>query len=292
MSAAVDAATAVATPTPTRGQCASELGRALLRSRTFLAGAAILGFWVLDALLWRVIVPYDPGKTGTDILVGPSGSHLLGTDNLGRDVFSRLLAGAAPVFTVAPLATLIGLVGGTAIGLVSGYHRGLVDDVISRVVDAFLAFPAIVIALLALTVLGSSQVTVILVIGILFTPIIGRTVRSAVLVEREREYVAAARLRGDSAPYVMLAEILPNVTGPIAVEGTVRLGYAIFAAATLSFLGVGLQIPSPDWGLSVAVERVNLSVNAWTVLGPAIALATVVVAVNLVADGVRQAVEE
>jgi peptide/nickel transport system permease protein len=143
-----------------------------------------------------------------------------------------------------------------------------------------------------LTVLGSSQVTVILVIGVLFTPIIARTVRSAVLVEREREYVAAARLRGDSAPYVMLAEILPNVTGPIAVEGTVRLGYAIFAAATLSFLGVGLQIPSPDWGLSVAVERVNLAVNAWTVLGPAIALATVVVAVNLVADGVRQAVEE
>ena len=292
MSAAVDAATAVATPTPTRGQRASELGRALLRSRTFLAGAVILGFWVLDAILWRAIVPHVPGQTGTDILVGPSGGHLLGTDNLGRDVFSRVLAGATPVLTVAPLATLIGLVGGTAIGLVSGYHRGLVDDVISRVVDAFLAFPAIVIALLALTVLGSSQVTVILVIGILFTPIIGRTVRSAVLVEREREYVAAARLRGDSAPYVMLAEILPNVTGPIAGEGTVRLGYAIFAAATLSFLGVGLQIPSPDWGLTVAVERVNLAVNAWTVLGPAIALATVVVAVNLVADGVRQAVEE
>ena len=289
---ALDAATAVATPASTRGQRASELGRALLRSRTFLVGAVILAFWILDALLWRAIVPHDPSATGTDILVGPSGAHLLGTDNLGRDVFSRVLAGAAPVFTVAPLATLIGLVGGTTIGLVSGYYRGLVDDVISRFVDAFLAFPAVVIALLALTVLGSSQITVILVIGILFTPIISRTVRSAVLVEREREYVAAARLRGDSGPYVMLAEILPNVTGPIAVEGTVRLGYAIFAAATLSFLGVGLQIPSPDWGLTVAVERVNLSVNAWTVLGAAIALATVVVAVNLVADGVRQAVEE
>jgi peptide/nickel transport system permease protein len=289
---ALDAATAVATPAATRGQRASELGRALLRSRTFLVGAAILAFWILDALSWRAIVPRDPSATGTDILVGPSGAHLLGTDNLGRDVFSRVLAGAAPVFTVAPLATLIGLIGGTTIGLVSGYYRGLVDDVISRFVDAFLAFPAVVIALLALTVLGSSQITVILVIGILFTPIISRTVRSAVLVEREREYVAAARLRGDSGPYVMLAEILPNVTGPIAVEGTVRLGYAIFAAATLSFLGVGLQIPSPDWGLTVAVERVNLSVNAWTVLGAAIALATVVVAVNLVADGVRQAVEE
>jgi peptide/nickel transport system permease protein len=292
MTAAVDAATAVATPTPTRGQRFGELARALLRSRTFLVGAAVLGFWILDALFWRAIVPHDPSATSTDILIGPSRDHLLGTDNLGRDVFSRVLAGATPVLTVAPLATAIGLVGGTTIGLVAGYHRGLVDDVISRIVDAFLAFPAIVIALLALTVLGSSQATVILVIGILFTPIIGRTVRSAVLVEREREYVAAARLRGDSGPYVMLAEILPNVTGPIAVEGTVRLGYAIFAAATLSFLGVGLQIPSPDWGLTVAVERVNLAVNPWTVLGPAIALATVVVAVNLVADGVRQAVEE
>jgi peptide/nickel transport system permease protein len=285
-------ATVVAEPAPSRGQRAGDFGRALLRSRTFVAGAVVLLFWVLDALLWRAIVPHDPFASSTDILVGPSGDHLLGTDNLGRDVFSRVLAGAATVLTVAPLATLIGLVGGTAIGLVSGFYRGVVDDVVSRVVDAFLAFPAIVIALLALTVLGSSQRTVILVIGILFMPIVGRTVRSAVLVEREREYVAAARLRGDSGPYIMLAEILPNVTGPIAVEGTVRLGYAIFAAATLSFLGVGLQIPSPDWGLTVAVERVNLAVNAWTVLGPAIALATVVVAVNLVADGVRQAVEE
>jgi len=289
---AADAAAAVATPSPTRGQRAGEMGRALLRSRTFMVGAVILGFWVLDALFWRAIVPHDPSTTSTDILAGPSGGHFLGTDNLGRDVFSRVLAGAATVLAVAPLATLIGLVGGTTIGLVSGYYRGLVDDVLSRIVDAFLAFPAVVIALLALTVLGSSEVTVILVIGILFMPIIARTIRSAVLVERERDYVAAARLRGDSGPYVMLAELLPNITGPIAVEGTVRLGYAIFAAATLSFLGVGLQIPSPDWGLTVAVQRVNLSENPWTVLGAAIALATVVVAVNLVADGIRQAVEE
>jgi peptide/nickel transport system permease protein len=289
---AAEAATAVATPTPTRGQRANDLGRALLRSRTFMVGAVVLGFWILDALFWRAIVPHDPSATGTDILAGPSGDHWLGTDNLGRDVFSRVLAGAATVLAVAPLATLIGLVGGTTIGLVSGYYRGLVDDVMSRIVDAFLAFPAVVIALLALTVLGSSEGTVILVIGILFMPIIARTIRSAVLVERERDYVAAARLRGDSGPYVMLAEVLPNIAEPIAVEGTVRLGYAIFAAATLSFLGVGLQIPSPDWGLTVAVQRVNLSVNPWTVLGAAIALATVVVAVNLVADGIRQAVEE
>jgi peptide/nickel transport system permease protein len=270
-----------------------ELARALLRSPTFLVGTAIVAFWIVDALAWRALVPHDPfAVVGTEVLQHPSSRHVLGTDDLGRDVFSRVLAGAAPVLTVAPLATALGLAGGIVVGLVSGYYRGLVDDVVSRVVDAFLAFPAIVIALLALTVFPSNQRTVILVIGILFTPIISRTVRAAVLVEREREYVAAARAAGDSGPYIMLLEILPNITGPIAVEATVRLGYAIFTAATLSFLGVGLQIPSPDWGLSVAVERSFLTVNPWVVVGPAVALATLVVGVNLIADGVRRAVEE
>jgi peptide/nickel transport system permease protein len=253
----------------------------------------VLLFWIADALAWRLLAPHDPlALDAAAVLQGPSGGHPLGTDDLGRDVFSRVLAGAAPVLTVAPLATLLGLAGGTVVGLVSGYYRGLVDDVLSRVVDALLAFPAVVIALLALTVLRSSPPTVILVIGLLFIPIVSRTVRGAVLVERQREYVASARATGDSGPYVMFAEILPNITGPIAVEGTIRLGYAIFTAATLSFLGVGLQIPSPDWGLTVAVERANLNSNAWVVLGPAVALATLVVAVNLVADGLRQVLEE
>ncbi len=272
---------------------ARQLAVALLRSPTFVVGAVVLTFWVADALAWRLLAPHDPlAVDAVAVLQGTSGRHLLGTDDLGRDVFSRVLAGATPVLTVAPLATLLGLAGGTIVGLVSGYYRGLVDDVLSRVVDALLAFPAVVIALLALTVLRSSRPTVILVIGLLFVPIVSRTVRGAVLVERQREYVASARAAGDSGPYVMFAEILPNITGPIAVEGTVRLGYAIFTAATLSFLGVGLQIPSPDWGLTVAVERANLNSNAWVVLGPAVALATLVVAVNLVADGLRQVLEE
>jgi peptide/nickel transport system permease protein len=272
---------------------ARRLAIALLRSPTFVVGALVLLFWIVDALAWRLLAPHDPlALDAAAVLQGPSAGHPLGTDDLGRDVFSRVLAGAAPVLTVAPLATLLGLAGGTVVGLVSGYYRGLVDDVLSRVVDALLAFPAVVIALLALTVLRSSRPTVILVIGLLFIPIISRTVRGAVLVERQREYVASARAAGDSGPYVMFAEILPNIIGPIAVEGTVRLGYAIFTAATLSFLGVGLQIPSPDWGLTVAVERANLNSNAWVVLGPAVALATLVVAVNLVADGLRQVVEE
>ena len=134
-------------------------------------------------------------------------------------------------------------------GLFTGYYRGWVDDIFSRLVDALLAFPLIILAVLVLASLGRSPRNVILVIGIIFTPLIARTVRSAVLIEREREYVAAAQLRGERGLCIMFAEILPNITAPIAVEGTIRLGYAIFAAATLAFLGLGIQEPSPDWGL-------------------------------------------
>jgi peptide/nickel transport system permease protein len=277
----------------TRSQRARALAYALLRSKTFVAGALILLFWVIDAIFWRVFVPQDPqALNALATLDGPSGEHWFGTDNLGRDVFSRVLAGASSVLTVAPLATLLGVAGGVAVGLVTGYYRGLVDDVASRLVDAMLAFPLIIIAVLVLAVLGRSTVNVVLVIGIVFTPIVSRTVRAAVLAEREREYVAAAKLRGESGLYIMAAEILPNITGPIAVEATIRLGYAIFTSATLAFLGLGIGEPSPDWGLSIALGRQYLQIASWMVLFPAFALATLVVAVNLVADGLKQVVEE
>ena len=270
-----------------------ELMRAMLRSGTFLVGAGIVGFWVLDALLWRFIVPHDPQAiTASATLKAPDATHWFGTDNVGRDVFSRVLAGASPVLTVAPLATLLGVTGGVIVGLVAGYYRGLVDDVVSRLIDALLSFPLIIIAVLVLASLGRDTKNVILVIAFIFIPLVGRTVRSAVLVEREREYVSAARLRGERGPYIMAAEILPNVTGPILVESTIRLGYAIFTVATLSFFGLGLQPPSPDWGLTIATQRAFLQVAWWTVVFPAMALATLVVGVNLLADGLRQVVEE
>lgn len=278
---------------PTRRERHRDLAHALLRSKTFVVGAAFLVFWILDALLWRVVVPHDPSAVDpAATLRGPSRAHLFGTDDLGRDVFSRVLAGASSVLTVAFAATLLGIIGGIAVGLVTGYHRGLVDNVVMRVIDATLAFPLIIIAIMVLAVLGRSVVNVIFVIGIVFTPVVSRTVRSAVLVEREREYVAAAKLRGESRLYIMAAEVLPNITGPIAVEATIRLGYAIFTVATLSFLGFGLQPPSPDWGLTVANGRAFLQIAPWIVLFPALALATLVVAVNLVADGLSQVFED
>jgi peptide/nickel transport system permease protein len=169
-----------------------------------------------------------------------------------------------------------------------GFYRGLVDDILSRFVEAFLALPVTLVALLTLVVLGSSTKTVILVVGLLFAPIVARTVRAAVLSERELDYVQAARLRGENGPVIMSREILPNITGPIIVELTVRIGYAIFTISTLSFLGVGIQPPSPDWGLQIS-EEYSMIINGywWTVFFPSLAIASLVIAANLMADALQ-----
>ena len=265
----------------------------LVRSKTFLVGAAMVLFWVFWAIVGSRLTPQDPLAQSPDVLKGMSSGHWFGTDQLGRDVVSRVLAGASDTLQVAPLATLLGIAGGTTIGLVTGYFLGIVDDVVSRIIDAVLALPLIVIAVTALVALGSSKVTLIVVIGVVFTPIVSRTVRAAVLGERELEYVQAARLRGERAPYVMFVEILPNVMGPIIVEATVRLGYAIFAVAGLTFLGFGVQPPSPDWSLQIAdnYQLLNTGTYEWTVLFPALAIASLIVGVNLIADGLQQVLD-
>ena len=267
--------------------------RLLLRSPTFMVGAVIVGGWIVCAIGNTHLTPYDP--FATDILnklQPPSSRHLFGTDMLGRDVLSRVIAGARGILIVAPLATMLGTVAGTALGLVTGYFRGVVDEVLMRVVDAFLALPIVIVGMLGLVALGPSTTTVIVVIGVVFTPIIARTVRAAVLAEREQEYVQAARLRREGAPYIMFVELLPNVLAPVLVEFTVRLGYAVFATATLSFLGFGIQPPAPDWGLTIFDHYGFISGGYWwPVLFPALAIASLVVGVNLVSDGTSQALE-
>ena len=267
--------------------------RLLLHSATFLSGMIIVLFWVGCALFGTRLVPYDPYSGDLLNTLGPpSSDNWFGTDQLGRDVFSRVIVGARDILTIAPLATLLGTVMGTALGLITGYFRGVVDDVMSRIIDAVNALPLIIIALLALVALGSSNTTVVIVIGVIFAPIIARTVRSAVLSERELDYVAAAKLRGENAFYVMFVEILPNVIPPILVETTVRLGYAIFTVATLSFLGFGIQPPSADWGLAISDSYGLINGGFWwVVLFDAFAIASLVVGVNLVADGVHGAFE-
>lgn len=267
--------------------------RQLVRSKTFMAGAIIIAFWIFCAIFGFRVAPHDPLDQSFPQLVGPSAKYFFGTDQLGRDVFSRVLTGARDILLIVPAATLLGIAGGTVIGLVTGYFRGFVDDAISRIVDAVLALPLIVIAVTVLVALGHSSGTLIVVIGLVFTPIVSRTVRAAVLSERQLDYVAASQLSGERAPYVMFVEILPNVMGPIIVEGTVRLGYAIFAVAGLTFLGFGVQPPSPDWALQIADNYPLLGTGTywWTVLFPALAIVSLVVAVNLVADGLSKVLE-
>lgn len=267
--------------------------KALLRSKSATCGVAILAFWVICALFAPHFVPYDPLESDLlNPLSPPTAEHWFGTDQLGRDVFSRVLSGSRDILTVAPAATILAIILGTALGLVTGYFRGLTDEIISRVIEAYMALPVVIVGLLAIVALGTSSATVICVIGLSFAPPIARTVRAAVIAERELDYVAAARLRRENAAYVMVAEILPNVLPPILVEGTVRLGYAIFSVATLSFMGFGIQPPSPDWGLSVATNYGMIAGGFWwTVLFDALAIATLVVAVNLVADGFQEMID-
>ncbi|WP_395680782.1 ABC transporter permease [Inquilinus sp.] len=268
--------------------------RSFAPSATLVAGVLIVGFWAACALVGDRLVPFDPYADDLmTALAPPSAEHWFGTDRLGRDVFSRVVVGARDILAVAPLATLLGGVLGTLLGLVTGYFKGWVDAAVSRVLDALLALPTVIVALMALAARGAANVTVVVVIGLLYAPLIARTVRAAVRAEREKEYVAAAQLSGENAVTIMLAEILPNVLPPIMVEVTLRLGYAIFQVATLSFLGFGIQPPSADWGLSIAENYALIGGGYWwTVLFDGLATISLVVGVNLAADGVERALAE
>ena len=240
--------------------------RRLLRQPAFDIGLVIVLFWVACAIFGPSVVPHDPYADDLiNTLMPPSSEHWFGTDQLGRDVFSRVIVGARDILTVAPLATLISTILGTALGLTMGYFGGWVDEVLGRIVDAMLA-----------------------VIAFSFAPIMARTVRSAVLAERSLDYVAAAELRRENTFYILFMEILPNVLPPILVETTVRLGYAIFTVATLSFIGFGIQPPSPDWGLSISSNYGMIGGGFWwTVVFDSLAIASLVIGINLVADGIE-----
>ena len=276
-----------------RHQQRNELLRELVHSKTFLVGAGILLFWIVAAVLGSTLVPQSPYAQNLNAInQAPSGAHWFGTDQLGRDMFARVIVGARDVLIVAPLATLIGTFIGTGLGLTMGYFGGRTDTFISRFVEAFLALPVVIIAILGSVALGPGNGSVIAVIGVIFAPLIARTVRSAVLLERQLDYVAAARLRGEGPLYIMFAEILPNVLPPIVVEFTVRLGYAVFTIVTLTFLGFGIQPPSPNWGLDISTNFGVVSAGYWwEVFFDALAIATLVVGVNMVANAVEQAFE-
>jgi len=251
-------------------------------------GVGMVTLWIVTALFAPWVAPHEPTSMGVGPTTAPpSLAHWFGTDEYGRDILSRVIHGGRYVLAIAPASTLLGLGIGTLIGLIAAYNGRWLDEGIMRLLDAIMAFPIVVLALLALTALGSSTLNVILVIGLVFAPLIARTARAAALTEVRKEYVEAARLRGEGYFRVLMVEIAPNIRGPLLVEGTIRLGYAVFTSATLGFLGLGLQPPAPDWGLMVASSRSLLTTAPWAVLAPALAIGFVVIGFSLIADGLR-----
>ena len=277
------AVVAASRATPTRW-------RLLLRRPTFLVGTAMVLFWIVCAIFGHLFAPYNPlAQQLLSANTAPSSAHWFGTDPLGRDVLSRVITGARDILIITPLATILGTVLGTILGLAMAYFGGTFDLITGRLVEAVLALPLVIIAFLFIVALGASVGTLIVVVGLVFTPLIARTVRAAVLVERHQDYVSASRLLGENSARVMFGEILPNVMPAILVEFTVRLGYAVFALATLSFLGFGIQPPTPDWGADIAANYTGLLAGYWwQTLFPALAIASLVTAVTLIADSIEQ----
>ncbi|MBM3227200.1 MAG: ABC transporter permease, partial [Candidatus Tectomicrobia bacterium] len=211
----------------------------------------------------------------------------LGTDHLGRDILSRLLYGARTVLLYAPLATGCAYAIGILLGLLAGYAGGWLDALLSRVSDVILAFPVLVLYVLVIATIGPSAVNIVLAITCASAPGIMRIVRGLTRELRQRDYVAAAQMRGESAGYIMLVEILPNARGPLLVDACLRLGYVIMTMGVLGFLGLGLPPPSPDWGSMINETRAMAQVFPWMPLFPCLAISSLVLGLNLLADSVQ-----
>ncbi len=281
----------------------------LRQSRLALLGALLVGFWIVVALFaddclvqpacWvngRAYTPtpwlavYTFNDSVGPPLTGPSPAHWLGTDRNGRDLWARLAYGARIILTLAPLGVGLATLNGVTLGLLAGYFGGLVDDLISRLLDALIAFPPIVLYLVIIAALGPSAINVVLAITLAGAPGIARLVRGLTLDLKTRDFVAAAQTRGESALYIMFVEILPNARGPILIDAMLRVGYAVFAIGTLGFLGLGLPPPSPDWGSIVNAGRKFIQAgHPWDAVWASLATATLVVGLNLLADGWSEA---
>ncbi|MFN3460101.1 MAG: ABC transporter permease [Oceanibaculum sp.] len=256
-------------------------------------GLAIILFWCLMALLAPLIAPYPPNAQYIPFQVpgvaAPDGGIFwLGTDHLGRDILSRLVWGARTVLFYAPLATFCAYAVGIVMGLAAGYKRGWIDDVLSRVADIILSFPVLVLYVVVITTFGASGINIIIAVTFASAPGIMRIVRGLVLDLRTRDYVAAAQTRGESAWYIMFVEILPNARGPLIVDGCLRLGYVIITIGVLGFLGLGLPPPDPDWGGMVNETRGMAMAFPHMTIFPCIAISSLVLGFNLLADGLRE----
>lgn len=260
----------------------------LLRNPAGLVGAGIMALLALVVVAGPLLAPYDPTAFHlTRRLEGPSLDFLLGTDQFGRDLLSRIVSGARPAVLFGVGATALAVVAGGLAGMASGYVGGLADEAAMRVLDVVLAVPGLLFALLIVTVLGSGSGNAMLAVAISFLPGFARLARASTLSIRQRDFVAAAIARGEAHGYILLREILPNLLPPIVVEASVRIAQALMIGATLSYLGLGAQAPDSDWGLLVAEARDYLFRNGWLLAFPALAIGVSALGFNLLGDGLR-----
>ncbi len=278
----------------------------VLTSRIATIGLGMVIFWIVLGLISLVWTPADPNSSLFTQNTGPNAENWLGTDHLGRDILSRLMTGTQvillktrfpetwnlPISAIPGGVAIWGVLGSLAVGSIfglnAGYRGGWADQIIMQVLDAMIAFPRIVLYLVVIAALGQGDFVIILAITITGAPGVARLARSLALDIKTRDYIRAAETRGENVGYILFREILPNARGPLIVDGMLRVGYAIFTIATLGFLGIGLPPPDPDWGNMVDDARTFVRVTPWPLIWPAFAISTLVIGLNLFADGVRE----
>ncbi|MBF6595147.1 MAG: ABC transporter permease [Thermaceae bacterium] len=266
--------------------------RSFLSNRLALAGLVMVLLLALGAVLAPWLTHYSPTQTDfTGLQQAPSSKHLLGTDELGRDIFSRVLFGARVSLVAGLISVSIALVLGGLIGLVAGFYGGWLDNLLMRLTDAMLAFPFLVLAIALAAVLGPSLQNTLIAIGIVTTPVFARLVRGQALAERPRDYVQAAVALGGGDLRILLRHLLPNITGPLIVQVSLSTAAAVLAEATLSFLGLGIQPPTPSWGSMLNAARGYLAYAPWMAIFPGLAIFLAVLAFNLIGDGLRDALD-
>jgi len=248
---------------------------------------AVILFWLFFAFFGPSLMTFSYTAMDMDhqIAAPGVGGHLMGTDALGRDIWSRIVYGSRSILTIALMTSIFSSIAGVILGFTAGYFGGTLDSIFMRAMDILMAIPPLVLSMVVLGILGNSNMlTLTLIVSIAYTPATARVARGALLSCKNMEYVDAARLRGESNFYIMFREILPNTIGPIIVEITARFAYSIMMIASLGFLGVGLQPPTPDWGMMVIENKTIIKAAPWAVLYPALAISSLVIAVSIVSD--------
>jgi peptide/nickel transport system permease protein len=261
------------------------------RDRKAQVGLLILGFFVLIAVFAPLIAPFDPNEMSLNMMDNPSGTHWLGTDDLGRDLLSRVIWGTQISLFVGVSTVTLALVAGVTLGVLAGYYGGWIDTIIMRYIDLQWAFPNFIIAVYLVAVFGTGLLNVIVAISLAFLDDFARIARSMVLTLKEEQYVDAARVQGFSDARIMFRHILPNALAPLIVQATVSVSYAILGEASLSFLGLGVNPNTPTWGLILADGRSFISQAWWLGVYPGLAIMLVVLAINFVGDGLRDALD-